>query len=96
MTTKNSLAARPDEPARDVPKLIFHSRCEKGHETLQVFTRESLQGAVARGAVTFYCGQCADRWVPSVDERVRLRALARGRWPACDPAGTRGASAETP
>jgi hypothetical protein len=59
------------------PKLVFHVRCSKDHDTQQIFTREQLQAKLAAGAMSFWCVRCDERWTPTVDERVRLRGLAK-------------------
>jgi hypothetical protein len=61
----------------DSAKLVFHARCGNGHDTLQVFTRAPLRQWLAAGAVMFRCGECGSDWQPTVEERVRLRALAK-------------------
>jgi hypothetical protein len=57
--------------------LVFRARCGNGHTTQQIFTRELLDPSVVPGSVTFHCETCGARWEPNVEERVRLRALAK-------------------
>jgi hypothetical protein len=61
----------------ELPKLVFHVRCSKGHNTQQIFTRERLDVELAAGVVSFWCVRCDERWTPTVEERVRLRGLAK-------------------
>jgi hypothetical protein len=59
------------------PKLIFHAQCKNGHNAQQVFTSGALERDVAAGTLNFFCAACKERWMPTVEERVRLRALAK-------------------
>jgi hypothetical protein len=61
----------------DAAKLVFRARCGNGHAAQQVFTRELLEQSLAAGIVQFYCASCDLHWGPTVEERVRLRALAK-------------------
>jgi hypothetical protein len=61
----------------DAPKLIFHTQCRHGHPAQQVFTSGAFERDVAAGTLHFSCATCRERWIPSVEERVRLRALAK-------------------
>jgi len=58
-------------------RLVVRSRCREGHDALQIFTAELLERELAAGTLTFSCGRCGTTWEPSVEERIRLRALAK-------------------
>ena len=61
----------------DLVKLVFRAQCTNGHSTQQVFVHGLLERLLATGEVRFHCDKCDARWQPTVEERVRLRAISK-------------------